>query len=100
MFAAQHGFVALTKLFIARGADVDAIPTKDHSTALMKAARLNHFEVVKILLEAGARFGPMKEGLDSALDLVKGNYAYSETQDLLEEYTKRYPEGVAPKQPK
>jgi ankyrin repeat protein len=59
-WAAQEGHVAVCRLLIERGADVNVL-TKNQFSPTLAAANNEHPEVVKMLLEAGGKFRPGRE---------------------------------------
>lgn len=65
--AADHGHPQIVATLIGRGADVNAQDEKDHWTALMMAARGGRADIVKVLLNAGARVDITNISGDSAL---------------------------------
>jgi hypothetical protein len=58
--ATTRGDLAMVRLLIARGADVNAMD--GHSTPLNEAAEEGHFDIVRTLIDAGA--DPNRPGLD------------------------------------
>lgn len=73
--AAGRGDLTLTKLFLAAGMPVDAVPTRAAPTALVAAVRADKPEVVTQLLKAGADPTLHAGGFRSPLELaaVQGN---------------------------
>ena len=72
MLAASHGRVAMVKLLLSCGADVNA-QDRDGSTALMCACEHGHANIASLLLETG--------GCDTSLTDKVRSSGYTQTFD-------------------
>lgn len=80
MIAAQNNHVAIAKLLIAKGADVNGWDVS--GTALHAGARVGHTEIVEILIASGADLDAMPDGRTTALHQAAQN-GHVNTMELL-----------------
>jgi hypothetical protein len=87
MVASAEGKAARVKELLDYGVDYDE-KSLNGSTALMYAARNNHIDVVKLLVNAGANVQLMNEKKSTALSIAK-NFECEEVVDFLSFHTAR-----------
>uniref|UniRef100_A0A3Q3FGS7 KN motif and ankyrin repeat domains 4 n=1 Tax=Labrus bergylta TaxID=56723 RepID=A0A3Q3FGS7_9LABR len=86
MLAVSHGRVAMVKLLLSCGADVNA-QDREESTALMCASEHGHIHIVRLLLETGRCDISLKDkNGQTALSVAEGA-SHKEIVDLLKAHT-------------
>jgi hypothetical protein len=75
MRASLKGQLEVVRRLIDKGADVDAIKTKDGATALMWASQGGNLEIVRLLIEKGANVNAVKkEGATALMRAIQYNH--------------------------
>lgn len=70
MLAAARGYKDVVALLLAKGADVNAVTTKDWVSALLFAAWGGHTAVADLLLDSGADIDYVDHGTRNAVDWI------------------------------
>lgn len=70
ILAAESGMESTVKMFLDRGANIEAVTSDDNATALLRGIRHSRIKVVKLLLEMGANIEASDSEGDTALNLA------------------------------